>query len=170
MRCEVSYSSTSSPWLLFFFAALLWGSTIHKHTGRWIWQGSASVPRYCLNYNNDVTAVHYQTVDFHVFSVMVFGAIGLRRLPCYSVSKTAWPWTQPAFDTLCVVFSHSLVVPEPQTYTWWCAGQETRGLVAFPASWWRRTRQVSASARRKRRSAPEWPRFWSLWLARWGIA
>ena len=27
----------------FFFWALLWGSMIHKHTGRWIWQGSASV-------------------------------------------------------------------------------------------------------------------------------
>ena len=36
MRCIVSCSSTSSPWLLFFLAALLWGSMIHKHTGRWI--------------------------------------------------------------------------------------------------------------------------------------
>ena len=35
-------SSTSFPWLL-FFAALLWGSMIYKHTGRWIWQGSTSV-------------------------------------------------------------------------------------------------------------------------------
>ena len=26
-----------------FFEALLWGSMIHKHTGRWMWQGSASV-------------------------------------------------------------------------------------------------------------------------------
>ena len=31
------------PWLVFFFGALLWGSMIHKHTERWIWQGSASV-------------------------------------------------------------------------------------------------------------------------------
>ena len=25
------------------WGALLWGSMIHKHTGRWMWQGSASV-------------------------------------------------------------------------------------------------------------------------------
>ena len=43
MRCGVSCSSTSFPWLVFFFGALLWRSIIHKHTGRWMWQGSASV-------------------------------------------------------------------------------------------------------------------------------
>ena len=43
MSCAVSCGSTSFPWLVFFFAALLWGSMIHKHTGMWIWQGSASV-------------------------------------------------------------------------------------------------------------------------------
>ena len=43
MRCRVSCGSTSFPWLVFFFGALLWGSMIHKHTGRWMWQGSASV-------------------------------------------------------------------------------------------------------------------------------
>ena len=42
-RCVVSCCSTSFPWLVFFFGALLWGSMIHKHTGRWMWQGSASV-------------------------------------------------------------------------------------------------------------------------------
>ena len=36
MRCVVSCSNTSFPWLIFYFAALLWGSMIHKHTGRWI--------------------------------------------------------------------------------------------------------------------------------------
>ena len=35
--------STSFPRLVFFSAALLWGSLIHKHTGKWIWQGSTSV-------------------------------------------------------------------------------------------------------------------------------
>ena len=34
--------SISFPWLVFFFGALLWGSMIHKHTGRWMWQWSAS--------------------------------------------------------------------------------------------------------------------------------
>ena len=42
MRCVVSCGSTSFPWLVFFFGALLWGSMIHKHTRRWMWQGSAS--------------------------------------------------------------------------------------------------------------------------------
>ena len=43
MRCVVSCGRTSFPWLVFFFDDLLWGSMIHKHTGRWMWQGSASV-------------------------------------------------------------------------------------------------------------------------------
>ena len=43
MRCVVSCGSTSFPWLVFFFGALLWGSMIHKHTGRWMWQMSTSV-------------------------------------------------------------------------------------------------------------------------------
>ena len=43
MRCVVSFSNTSLPWLVVFFAALLWVSMIHKHRGRWMWQGSASV-------------------------------------------------------------------------------------------------------------------------------
>ena len=41
-RCVVFCGNTSFPWLVFFFAALLWGSMIHKHTGGWMWQGSAS--------------------------------------------------------------------------------------------------------------------------------
>ena len=43
MRCVVSCGSTSFPWLAFFFGAMLWGSMIHKHTGRWMRQGSALV-------------------------------------------------------------------------------------------------------------------------------
>ena len=39
-RCVVSCGSTSFPWLVFFFEALLWGSMIHKHTGRWMWSSS----------------------------------------------------------------------------------------------------------------------------------
>ena len=38
LRCIVSCSSTSFPWLVFFFGALLWGSMIHKLTGRWMCQ------------------------------------------------------------------------------------------------------------------------------------
>ena len=43
MRCIVSSSTTSFPWLIFFFAAVLWGSMIHKHTRRWVWRGSAVI-------------------------------------------------------------------------------------------------------------------------------
>ena len=42
MRCIVLCGSTSFPFLV-FFGALQWGSMIHKHTGRWMWQGSAPV-------------------------------------------------------------------------------------------------------------------------------
>ena len=51
-RCVVSCGSTSFPWLVFFFGALLWGSMIHKHTGRWMWQRSASVVSWsCEKYS-----------------------------------------------------------------------------------------------------------------------
>ena len=43
MRFIVTCGSTSFPWPVFFSGALLWGSMIHKHIGRWMWQGSASV-------------------------------------------------------------------------------------------------------------------------------
>ena len=41
MRCVVSCGSTIFPWLVFFVRALPWGSMIHKHTGKWMWQGIA---------------------------------------------------------------------------------------------------------------------------------
>ena len=43
LRCVVSCGSISLPWFVFFFGALLWGFMIHKHTGRWMWQGSTLV-------------------------------------------------------------------------------------------------------------------------------
>ena len=51
---RVSCGSTSFPWLVFLFGALLWGSMIHKHTRRWMWQGSGSVvswnwEKYCCH-------------------------------------------------------------------------------------------------------------------------
>ena len=39
MRCVVYCGSTSFPCHVVFFASLPWGSTIYKHTGRWLWQG-----------------------------------------------------------------------------------------------------------------------------------
>ena len=52
-RCVVSCGSASFPWLVFFFGALLWGSTIHKHTGRWVWQGSVSAGSWTTRRSDD---------------------------------------------------------------------------------------------------------------------
>ena len=43
MRWVVSCRSSSFPWLVVFFGALLRKSMIHKHTERWLWQGSTLV-------------------------------------------------------------------------------------------------------------------------------
>ena len=59
MRCVVSCGNTSFPWLIFFFAALLWGSMIHKHTGRWMWQGSRSV----ISWNWENCSCHSKLVS-----------------------------------------------------------------------------------------------------------
>ena len=44
MRCVVCCGSTSFQWLVFFFGALLWGSMIHKQTGRWMCSRSTANP------------------------------------------------------------------------------------------------------------------------------
>ena len=68
MRCMVSCGSTPFPRLVFFFVALLWGSMIHKHTGRWMWQGSASVVSWswekysCLESRNPSLLTEHATV------------------------------------------------------------------------------------------------------------
>ena len=59
MKCVVSCGSTSFPWLVFFFGALLWGSMIHKHAGRWMWQGSASV----VSWNQEKYSCHSKLVS-----------------------------------------------------------------------------------------------------------
>ena len=59
MRCLVSCSSTSFPWLVFFNGALLWGSMIHKHTGRLMTPGSASV----ISWNWEKYSCHSKLVS-----------------------------------------------------------------------------------------------------------
>ena len=54
----LSWGSTSFPWLVFFFGALLWGSMIHKHTGRWMWQESLSV----ISWNGEKCCCHSKLV------------------------------------------------------------------------------------------------------------
>ena len=61
MRCIMSCGSTSFSWLVFFFGALLWGSMIHEHTGRWMWQGSASV----VSWNWEKYSCHSKLVKPH---------------------------------------------------------------------------------------------------------
>ena len=83
MRCVVSCGSTSCAWLVFFYGALVWGSIIHKHTGRWMWQGSAwlsysktsvsvSVSQWMVGYliDNHVKDDHYYLMTVYT---------GLRR-------------------------------------------------------------------------------------------
>ena len=68
MRCLVSCGSTSFPWLVFFFGALLWGSLIHKHAGRWIWQGSLEWI-YCVEYvQNEFKKTHEFSLFFNFLS------------------------------------------------------------------------------------------------------
>ena len=65
MKCVVTCRSTSFPWLVFFFEALLWGSMIYKHTGRWMWQGSASV----VSWNREKYSCHSKLVS--ILSVLL---------------------------------------------------------------------------------------------------
>ena len=46
MRCVVTCGSISFPWLVFFFGDLLWGSMIHKHTGRRMWHLYIYIPNH----------------------------------------------------------------------------------------------------------------------------
>ena len=57
MRCVVPYGSASFPWLVFFFAALLWGPMMHRHEGNgcdkgahqphlWIERNASVVPNW----------------------------------------------------------------------------------------------------------------------------
>ena len=64
-RCLVSCGSTSFSWLEFFFAALLWGSMINKHTGRRMWQRSASIVSFMkIRRNKRHFCLKNRTVDF----------------------------------------------------------------------------------------------------------
>ena len=84
MRCVVSCGSTSFPWLVFFFGALLWGSIIHKHTGRWMWQGSASV----VSWNWEKYSCHSKlvsTLSMLLLSVLSW-RVSLARNPNHSWS------------------------------------------------------------------------------------
>ena len=60
MRCVVSCGSTSILWLVFFCGALLWGCMIQKHTGRWMWQGSATVVSWNWKKNTPVIPNWFQ--------------------------------------------------------------------------------------------------------------
>ena len=105
MRCVVSYGSTSFPWFVFFFGALLWGSLIHKHTQRWLqrwlWQGNASIVSW-----------NWEKYSFH--------------LP-YSESRARYNLTEPIplqVEQVAVEF----VVEPPQSCRSWTCFQENEWL------------------------------------------
>ena len=115
MKCVVSCGSTSFPSLVFFFGALLWGYMIHMHTGRWMWQGSASVVSwswekyFCqskLQWKRGATARYYA---FHTRTVLPRGS------PCQDPAgnrTTWWPQdhlkeTQTAVVWTCLPFIRS---------------------------------------------------------------
>ena len=92
MRCIVSFGSTSFPWLI-FSAALLWGSMIHKHTWRWMWQGSARVVS-CLS--------------FQIGLDLVSAAIVCAVLECISGLDSSSDATEPSYFKLVTVSSFCL--------------------------------------------------------------
>ena len=85
MRCVVSCSSTSFPWLVFLFGVLPWWSMIHKHTGRWMWQGSASV----VAWNLEKYSCHSKLVS--TLTMLLLSKLSWRVSwayeNCYPVSK-----------------------------------------------------------------------------------
>ena len=53
-----AYDSTSFPWLVFFFAALLWRPMVRTHTARWMWQESVTV----ISWNWEKCSYHSKLV------------------------------------------------------------------------------------------------------------
>ena len=106
MRSVVSCGSTSFPCLVFFFGALLWGSTIHNHTGRWVWQGSASV----VSWNREKYSCHsklFSTLSMLLLPVLSCcccrTGLALRWLPSTPrLFQRHWP-------TRCIVSGCSLL-------------------------------------------------------------
>ena len=60
------------PWLMFFFGALRWGSMIHKHTGKWTWQGSSSD----VSWNWEKYSCHPKLVS--TLSMLLFSVLSWR--------------------------------------------------------------------------------------------
>ena len=91
MRCVVSCGSTSFQWLVFFFRALLRGSMIHKHTGRWMWQGSSSV----VSWSWEKYSCHSELVS--ALSMLLLSVLAWRVSRFISCSckeqdyKSSWP-------------------------------------------------------------------------------
>ena len=98
MRCIVSCSSTSFPWLVFFFGALLWGSMIHKHTGRWMCQGSAPV----VSWNWEKYSCYSKLVS--TFLMLLSSVLSWRVSQAWNPHHT-WAQVLEACDSLMTVAS-----------------------------------------------------------------
>ena len=94
MRCVVSCGSTSFPWFVFFFGALLWGSMIHKHTWRWMWQGSASV----VSWNWEKYSCHSKLVS--TLSVLLLSVLYWRVSRAWNPQHKNWAQVLEACGSL----------------------------------------------------------------------
>ena len=113
MRYVASCGNTSFHWLVFFFAALLWGSKIHKYTGRWMWQGSASVvPWNWWNWSNG----HYQSNKLGTAPKATLGTLlrnGVERTWAFQSAQTpSWAelnWTERKLVTVRTLSTFSSI-------------------------------------------------------------
>ena len=99
MRCVVSCSSTSFPWLVFFFGALLWGSVIHKHTGKWMWQRS-NISTFLMTCQHSGNSLICFFLLFFFFNPGCMHLLIVFDLSCL-VSMNS-PWVCLAFLVLCI--------------------------------------------------------------------
>ena len=108
IRCVVSCGNTSSPWLVFFFAAQLWGSMIHKHTGRWMWQGEAAVVSWswekCSSYSKLVSTLSMLLSS--VLSCRVFQAWNTHQL-----TTEHWYLKLTTVSSFCPLTLITLLIP-----------------------------------------------------------
>ena len=97
MRCVVSCGSTSFPWLVFFFRALLWGSMIHKHTGTWMSQESTL--------DDHILELREILLLFQTGLNLVNAAVVFAILKSISGLESSWVITEPRYLKLVTVSS-----------------------------------------------------------------
>ena len=100
MRFVISCDSTSFLSLVFFFGALLWGSMVHKHTGRWMWQGSALV----VSWNWEKYSCHFKLVS--TLSMLLLSVLSWRVSRPWNPINYNWAQVPEACDSLKLLSIH----------------------------------------------------------------